>query len=64
MPEVAGDAAMLVNPYSIQDITRGLEVLAFNESERALRIKLGNERAMGFTWDAAAEKIWAVITAT
>ena len=63
MPEVAGDAAILVNPYSVDDIADGLNTLAFDESERALRIKLGRDRAKGFTWDAAAEKIWAVITA-
>jgi glycosyltransferase involved in cell wall biosynthesis len=61
MPEVAGDAAMLVNPYSVEDIVMGLNVLAFNEDERALRIRLGRERARRFTWDSAAEQIWAVI---
>jgi glycosyltransferase involved in cell wall biosynthesis len=64
MPEVAGDAAMLVNPYSVNDIIHGLNTLAFDESERKLRTRLGMERARSFTWDAAAEKIWAVIAAT
>lgn len=64
MPEVAGDAALLVNPYSVEDMTHGLDALAFNASERALRINLGKRRARGFTWDAAAKKIWAVIAAT
>lgn len=64
MPEVAGDAAMLVNPYSVKEITDGLNTLAFNEADRALRIRSGMERARSFTWDAAAEKIWSIITAT
>jgi glycosyltransferase involved in cell wall biosynthesis len=61
MPEVAGEAALLVNPYSVDEIARGLNSLAFNEGERALRIGLGRERVKRFTWDATAEKIWAVL---
>jgi glycosyltransferase involved in cell wall biosynthesis len=61
MPEVAGDAALLVNPYSIDDMVQGLNILAFNEGERALRIRLGRERAKRYTWDAAAKTIWAVL---
>jgi len=61
MPEVAGDAAMLVNPHSVNDIVNGLNTLAFDEGERAVRIKLGKERAKRFTWDAAAEKVWEAV---
>ncbi len=64
MPEVAGDAAILVNPYSVDEMAHALNILAFNEGERALRIRLGRERATCYTWDAAAERIWAVIEAT
>jgi glycosyltransferase involved in cell wall biosynthesis len=61
MPEVAGDAAMLVNPYSVDDIVNGLNILAFDEGERELRIRLGRERAKRYTWDAAAKAIWAAV---
>lgn len=63
MPEVAGDAAMMVNPYSTDEIVKGLNTLAFNEVERERRIKSGTERSRLFTWDATAEKVWGVITA-
>ena len=63
MPEVAGDAAILVDPYSVGDIAYGLNILAFNEEERVLRIGLGRERVKRYTWDAAAEKIWAALDA-
>jgi glycosyltransferase involved in cell wall biosynthesis len=64
MPEVAGDAAMLVNPYSVDDVINGLNTLAFNEAERAVRIRLGRARAKSFNWDVTAERVWAVIAAT
>jgi hypothetical protein len=49
MPEVAGDAAMLVSPYSVDDMAPGLNIPALNEDERAVRIRLGRERARR-TW--------------
>jgi glycosyltransferase involved in cell wall biosynthesis len=64
MPEVAGGAAMLVNPYSIDDIVHGLNALAFDENERASLIRLGRERSRRFRWDTTAEKVWEVIVAS
>jgi glycosyltransferase involved in cell wall biosynthesis len=57
MPEVAGDAAMLVDPNNIGD---ALLHLANDEPLREKLIRLGQERIKQFTWDAALEKTWAV----
>jgi glycosyltransferase involved in cell wall biosynthesis len=57
MPEVAGDAALLVNPLNIGD---ALLNLSTNESLRENLIRRGLERIKQFTWDSAVEKTWAV----
>jgi glycosyltransferase involved in cell wall biosynthesis len=57
MPEVAGDAALLVDP---KDITDTLVCLAADESLREELTRRGLERIKQFTWDAALEKTWAV----
>jgi len=57
MPEVAGDAAVLVDPLDIGD---ALERLALNESLRADLSRRGLERAREFTWESAVKKTWSV----
>jgi glycosyltransferase involved in cell wall biosynthesis len=57
MPEVAGGAALLVDPLNIGD---ALIRLASDQSLRENLIHLGLERIKQLTWDAAVEKTWAV----
>ncbi len=56
MPEVAGDAALLVNPREIGD---ALLRLACDEPLREDLTRRGLERIKQFTWDSAVEKTWA-----
>jgi glycosyltransferase involved in cell wall biosynthesis len=60
LPEIAGDAALFVDPVSVESIAAGmLNIHAEPELRQELRAK-GLERAKLFNWDAAAEKIyWA-----
>jgi glycosyltransferase involved in cell wall biosynthesis len=52
--EVLGDAALLVDPTDVEEMTRGLVALAEDESLRTnLRIA-GRARAGGFSWDRTA----------
>jgi glycosyltransferase involved in cell wall biosynthesis len=57
MPEVSGDAALLVDPLNIGD---ALLHLASDESLREHLIRRGRERIKQFTWDSAVEKTWTV----
>jgi glycosyltransferase involved in cell wall biosynthesis len=57
MPEVAGDAAMLVDPLHIGD---ALVRLASDESMREGLKRRGLARIQQFTWASAVEKTWAV----
>ena len=53
MPEVAGDAAVLVDPLSVESIAEGIRILASEHSARKLSQK-GLERSKGFSWERTA----------
>jgi glycosyltransferase involved in cell wall biosynthesis len=57
MPEVAGDAAFLVNPYSVEEIAVGMKIAYENETLRKEKIALGYLRPNMFTWQNTAEKM-------
>jgi len=58
MPEVAGDAALLVNPYDIEEIARAMQTISTDEELRQNFIAKGLERKKIFSWDLSAEKMW------
>jgi glycosyltransferase involved in cell wall biosynthesis len=60
MPEVAGDAALLVDPFDIGELGDALLRLAADEALREDLKRRGLERIKEFTWDSAVEKTWAV----
>tara|TARA_Y100000782_G_scaffold110592_1_gene137266 strand:- start:10254 stop:11381 length:1128 start_codon:yes stop_codon:yes gene_type:complete len=61
MPEVADNAALLVNPFDIEDIIKGMKKLASDlELQKTLRQK-GIERAAHFSWEKAAKDLWTSI---
>jgi glycosyltransferase involved in cell wall biosynthesis len=61
MPEVAGKAALLVNPLSTDEIVNAMEKISTDEQLRAQLIELGKERGKVFSWDISAEKFWNII---
>lgn len=60
MPEIAGDAAVFVNPFDTQEIQRGLE-RALKPDERHRLVSAGLDRASGFTWERTACQTLEVI---
>jgi glycosyltransferase involved in cell wall biosynthesis len=50
LPEVVGDAAVLVDPYSVEDIARGLTQVLTDEALRTRLIARGLERVLQFSW--------------
>jgi len=52
--EIAQDAAVLVDPFDIQDITRGLKYALTEADTRAL-VQKGYERLTLYQWDKVAE---------
>jgi glycosyltransferase involved in cell wall biosynthesis len=57
LPEITGDAAVLVDPYDVKSIADGI-ARAIREREKL--IALGRERARQFRWDRAAAATAAV----
>ncbi|MBZ5604060.1 MAG: glycosyltransferase family 4 protein [Acidobacteriia bacterium] len=60
LPEVAGDAALLVDPQDTESIAAALVSLAGNESQRDDFSRRGLERARMFSWKSAVDRTWAV----
>lgn len=60
MPEVAGDAALLVDPFNIESIASALE-LVMDENVRNSLIEKGRIRRNDFSWDTAAKQWYNVI---
>ena len=55
LPEVAGDAALLVDPTSAVKLAQAIALLATEPGERARLAAVGSARAAGFTWRRTAE---------
>lgn len=51
LPEVVGDCALLVNPFSVEDISSNLEKLNSDNDLQKELSKKGIEQASKFTWD-------------
>lgn len=61
MPEVAGDAAFMIDPNSISAIAYAMREITTNEELRKSLIKKGAEQRKKFSWDVAAETTWNAI---
>ena len=61
LPEVAGDAALLVNPANTEEIAAGIVRLVSDDDLRALLCARGLARAATFTWDRCARETLAVL---
>ncbi|MCZ2355144.1 MAG: glycosyltransferase family 4 protein [Bacteroidia bacterium] len=61
LPEVCGDAAILVDPHSPQDIANGMAQLIQNPEYRKNLIERGNDRVKLFSWQNTAESIGKLI---
>ncbi len=57
LPEVAGEAALLVDPYKVDEIAEAVLSVCQNYSLAQALIKKGQARAKEFTWDRCAEKV-------
>jgi glycosyltransferase involved in cell wall biosynthesis len=56
MPEVAGDAALLVNPHDVESIRKGLAEMLGNEKRREALVAQSKVNAERFSWDRATDE--------
>ncbi|MBI4991194.1 glycosyltransferase family 4 protein, partial [Candidatus Gottesmanbacteria bacterium] len=61
LPEIVGDAGILVDPYDINSITRGVSQACYNEALRISLIKRGLQRVNKFNWEKSAALILEVL---
>jgi glycosyltransferase involved in cell wall biosynthesis len=56
LPEVVGDAAMIVNPENVFDIARGLREVLTDDKLRSQLIEAGYAQVRQFSWNRTAEQ--------
>ncbi len=61
MPEVAGDAALLVDPNNIQDISRAMERIYKDAGLRESLIRKGYQRAAHFSWETSGKELLSLL---
>lgn len=57
LPEVAGNAALLVDPYDVDGISDALSSVIQDSSLRSDLVRLGYEQVARFTWANAAQQL-------
>lgn len=62
LPEVAGDAALMVSPTDIEALAEALRRLITDSTLRTRLISAGIARAAQFTWERAASELHSVYT--
>lgn len=61
MPEVAADAAMLVNPHSVEQISEAMLALWKDDELRNAFIEKGRVRRSLFSWKQTADRLWYTV---
>ncbi len=61
MPEVAGEAAVYVDPYDVPSITAAMQKVAGNQKLRQELIEKGRLRRKKFSWQKSADNLWKSI---
>ena len=62
MPEIAGNAALYIDPKSVKSIMKGMEeVLKMNKNDYNKMIELGIKQAKKFSWEKCAEETLKVL---
>jgi glycosyltransferase involved in cell wall biosynthesis len=64
LPEILGDAGILVDPFSVEEITQAMITLSTDVSLQQSLSAKGLERSQQFSWDKSAEKLWEVMITT
>lgn len=61
LEEVAGGAALFVDPFSARSITDGINKIVFDKNLRGQLRQAGAERASQFSWTEVGRKTWQTI---
>ena len=61
MPEVAADAALYADPFSVDSIAQAMRTLHADKELRNRLIEKGRMRSSEFSWDRSADLLWKSI---
>ena len=61
MPEIAQDAAWILDPNNIGEITKAMSTIETDGLKRKELIEKGNRRVKDFDWEISGNKIWEII---
>lgn len=64
MPEIAGNAALLCDPFSVQSISGAMIRIASDDQLRIKLIDAGLKRQADFSWDKTAKQLWESVEKT
>lgn len=64
MPEVAADAAILIDPFSVDSISQAMLQVYTNETLRHQLVEKGRNRRKQFSWNKTAGLLWESIEKT
>lgn len=64
MPEIADDAALLVDPFSTESIANAMAEVYFNPLLKQTLIAKANIRKLDFSWDKTANALWESVLKT
>jgi len=62
MPELAGDAAILVDPLDVNSIAHGIYQLVEETERRQKLVENGKKQVQHFTWEQAAQQTLQILT--
>jgi len=57
LPEVVGDAALLINPYDPAEIAEGMRQALTDEALRARLVASGQARVKAFSWETSVRRV-------
>lgn len=61
LPEVVGDAAMLVNPEDYEDVAVAMEKLSLDDELQEKLIQKGSANVGRFSWDGIVKQYWKAL---
>lgn len=64
LPEIAGEAALLVNPFDIHEIKKAMLLLHFDKELQQKLVAKGQKQKEKFSWDKSAELLWQSVQKT
>ena len=57
LKEIAGDSALLVDPYNINEIAFAIQSIATDPDLKNMLIKKGKKQAENFSWKKSAKEL-------